>query len=163
MSIFSELKSNGQTPLQSLRYGSAYLSLPNPDPVLRAIYKRDAYNELLTDGRVVSLIEQRISAVVGKEISIICDNKQIKEKIEYWLNVLPYSQIIDDAWQGVYYGFMPMELLWNYDKKADLLLPNAIRRRNLYDFHYNKNNELIYKILGVCFINCVNRYQVVKS
>ncbi len=146
--ITIDLKRNGSEPLPDNLLGISFLSLPNPDPVLRNIYKKDAYSEILTDSRISSLIEQRVSAIKKKEISVECPNAAVKDKITNWFSSLDFSQIVEDSWQGIYYGFQPIEILWEFGKKYGFLLPNIIRQRKRGDFHYNSEKALVYRLLG---------------
>jgi len=148
MSITIDLRKEGRTPLLSSNFQNRFLSLPNPDPVLRSMFKRDAYEDVLGDGRIASLVEQRIAGIVNKEYIISCDDEKVKDLIVSWLDSLDWSQIINDVWQAVWYGFVPMEVLWDCDKNTKALLPSVIRRRNFNEFHFNNKNELIHKVLG---------------
>lgn len=100
--------------------------LPNPDAILKAKGKDvSIYREIEGDARVGSALLSRESAL--KKMSYrVKDNGASKKSVEVvqsWLSRMDVDQIKGEMFEGVKFGFKPLEILWKYDALTGWILP----------------------------------------
>jgi phage gp29-like protein len=128
--------------------GAAFggLSLPNPDPILKAQGKDiAAYRDLRSAARVGGNIRRRKSSVLSLERDLKRGDAPLRVErfIRDWLAGLDLDRIIRELLDAPLFGYQPMELMWQplglYQVPEDLLGKPAEW------FFYDKLNALRFR------------------
>ncbi|WP_306603910.1 DUF935 domain-containing protein [Azonexus sp.] len=131
---------------RSIDFTALGFFLPNPDPILRARGGRiEIYRELRTDSHVGGCVRRRKSAVKALEWGL--DRRQaparIAKEIKALFADLDMDRIIGEMLDAVFYGYQPMENLWQ--KTGSLVVPGDIVGKPPEWFHFDDNNQLRFK------------------
>jgi phage gp29-like protein len=116
-------------------------ALPNPDPVLKKLGKdMDVYEDLKYDSRVQAVMKSRKAATKKRKWDIIGENtpeseiKFHKERYEKYNMEDIISEILDYFW----FGYKPLEILWDTDNWVPVDLVGKPSRW----FTYDEDNNL---------------------
>ena len=134
------------TRKRSLNFYSLGYMLPDPDPVLRKQGKdMKVYRELLCDAHVFACTQSRKAGVLSLEWDINrgTDKDQNAQKIEDLLKGLDIYQLINDILEASFFGFQPIEILWQ--KLDNLVLPSALVAKPPEWFCYDDENNLKFR------------------
>ncbi|MGI6394516.1 MAG: DUF935 domain-containing protein [bacterium] len=125
----------------SLDYSSLAGALPNPDVVLRkAGLRMTVYKELLTDTSVQAAYSSRKGGVKSKKWDIRWDNEKGLSILTEMLKQLKINNIIDQILEAVFYGFKPLEIMWEYQN--GLILPAKIIGKPVEWFIFNTEGQM---------------------
>ena len=132
------------------------MPLPDPDPVLRTISGgRSIYNDIVADSRVAALIDSRRGGLLARTITTEAGEASpaVIAAVEDMIANLDIHAIIDELWNGILFGFLPVEVIW--DQSGSLLSPLRIEGRNPAYFYFDYSGNLIYRpFYGNAEINC---------
>jgi len=119
--------------------------LPNPDAILNelGLNNQKAYENIVTDSHLTGVMQQREAAVSNHlwEIDRGQDQKKHTEFITEVFESLDIYGIMENALEAPYYGFIPMEVVWNKPKNG-AILPAAVIGKPPEWFQFNQDNEL---------------------
>lgn len=125
----------------SLDYSSLAGALPNPDTVLRKAGLRiTVYKELLADTSVQAAYSSRKGGVKSKKWDIRWDNEKDLPKLNDTLKNLKINNIIDQILEAVFYGFKPLEVMWEYNN--GLILPVRITGKPVEWFVFDAEGRM---------------------
>lgn len=131
------------TRQRSVDFYGLGMYLPNPDSILRDLGQRiSVYKNLRSDPIVGGAIRRRKASVkslewgVGKDET---DNK-IKELVVSAFDKLDISKIITEMMDAVFFGYKPMEVIW--EKRGKYILPVDIIGKPPEWFVYDEENQL---------------------
>jgi len=134
------------TRKRSLNFYSLGYMLPDPDPVLRKQGKdMKIYRELLCDAHVFACAQSRKSGVLSLEWDINRgqdDDKDVS-RLKDILKNLDIFQIINDILDCTFFGFQPIEVIWQ--KTDNLVLPSALVAKPPEWFCYDEYNNLKFR------------------
>nr|BDD46501.1 hypothetical protein 5 [bacterium] len=148
--LFNEAKtsltSEIATRKRSVDFYSILKTLPDPDPVLRKQGKDiKAYREFLSDPHVWACVQSRKSGVLSLKWGI--DRGKAKSRqaniIENLFNSLDLNTIISEILDCVFFGFQPLEIMWQ--KQGNILLPADIKAKPPEWFAFDNENRLMLK------------------
>jgi phage gp29-like protein len=134
------------TRKRSLNFYSLGYMLPDPDPILRKQGKdMKIYRELLCDAHVFACVQSRKSGVLSLEWEINRGlNKDSNSKrIEDLLKSLDIYQLIKDILDCAFFGFQPIEVLW--EKIDNLILPVDVKAKPPEWFCFDEENNLKFR------------------
>jgi len=134
------------TRKRALNFYSLGYMLPDPDPVLRKTGKDiKIYRELLCDAHVFACAQSRKAGVLSLEWEINrgLDKDQNAQKIEDLLKSLDIYQLINDILDASFFGFQPIEILWQ--KIDNLILPAALKAKPPEWFCFDDDNNLKFR------------------
>lgn len=117
--------------------------LPNPDPVLEEHGEKwEVYESTMRDPRLFGMFENgRLNAVLSKEWEIVKARSSAEETkvIQQLAEKLINRNIISSILKAKFYGFQPIEILWN---KSKYWLPEKMLPRPQRYFVYDTQNKL---------------------
>ncbi|MDZ7763212.1 MAG: DUF935 family protein [Melioribacteraceae bacterium] len=114
--------------------------MPDPDKILEEnYYDYSIYRDLLTDPHLSAALQQRKMQVLQMGIELIGDKKQ-KQRAKTVLERLRIQKIVSDALNAVLYGFVPLEVNYEYDG-GELKITDVNEKPQEW-FFFDQNNEL---------------------
>lgn len=121
-------------------------SLPNPDPILKALGKDiTTYRDLKSEPLVGSSIRRRKSAVKALERGI--DKAQstdaVVKFVEDVINGLDINRIIGEMLDAAFFGYQPMELMWQ-KRGSHFVIADIIAKPPEW-FLFDDKNQLRFK------------------
>lgn len=136
------------THISSIDWSGLITHLPNPDVIIRELgaTNQKVYENILSDSHLASVIQQRKSGVksmlwdVGRGQSKSREAKAVKMALQG----LDVYRIINDALEAPYWGMQPLEILWEFDKSFNLIMPLEILGKPPEWFQFDSNNILRY-------------------
>ena len=139
------------TPKRLKQYASIFHYLPNPDLILRKKnLTNQVYEELLTDSHVRSCLRKRFSGVKKKLWEIDRGKSKSKESklVErIFNNSLSIRKTIDSALKFSFFGYQPIELIWN-EKIIDsvkYIIPTALKPRSPKYFQFDFDGNVWFQ------------------
>lgn len=91
--------------------------LPNPDPVLKKMGRRDVsvYRELLGDAIVAGHVRRRKAAVTSMEWRLEDDGvtPQVAAVVAEWFENTDIYPLINNMLDAVLFGYQPLEIIWD--------------------------------------------------
>jgi phage gp29-like protein len=124
-------------------------TLPDPDPVLRAM-GRDitTLQDLLTDSHLESVWSVRCSAASGAEWFCSAGGGGVKEKaaaaaFAEELGALDVPRIIEEMMDAVAYGYAPLEVIWKAEGGRWGI--GDIAGKPPQWFEFDQENQLVFK------------------
>lgn len=125
--------------------------LPDPDKILEEnFYDYSIYRDLLTDPHLSAAVQQRKMQVLQMGIELIGDDLQ-KQRAKTVLQRLRIQKIVSEALNAVLYGFVPLEI--NYDYDGNELIITDVNEKPQEWFFFDQRNELYLRkrVDGVYF------------
>jgi phage gp29-like protein len=126
--------------------GFGGLSLPNPDPILKAQGKDiTVYRDLRSSPRIGGNIRRRKAGVLALERDLKRDAAPVKVErfIRDWLADLDLDRIIRELLDAPLFGYQPVELMW---QPVGLhLVPEDLIGKPAEWFFYDKDNALRFR------------------
>ncbi|HBE44262.1 MAG TPA: DUF935 domain-containing protein [Deltaproteobacteria bacterium] len=134
------------TRKRSIDFYSLGMYLPNPDPVLKKQGKDiTIYKELLSDGHLGGCVSSRKAGVKSLEWGI--DRGKAKSRqtrlIEDLFKSLPINDIIDTILDAVFFGYQPIEVMW--ERAGNYILPKDVVGKPPEWFVFSQENELRFR------------------
>lgn len=125
---------------------SFYNTIPDPDPILRQQgIDLHTYRSMLSDSQIWTCYQSRKAGVMSKEWSV--DRGKAKSRnsktIESLFNDLDIEQLISDIIDAPFFGFQPIEIIWEYTGAG--IFPKQLIAKPSEWFTFNTNNELVLK------------------
>lgn len=134
------------TRKRSLNFYSLGYMLPDPDPVLKRQGKdMKIYRELLCDAHVFACTQSRKAGVLSLEWDINrgADKDKNSQLIKDLFKKFDIYQFISDILDCVFFGFQPIEILWQ--KVDSFVLPLSIVAKPPEWFCYDDENNLKFR------------------
>ena len=128
--------------------GMGGLSLPNPDPILKASGKDVAtYRELLSQPRIGGNVRRRKAAVLGMERGLRRDDapENVFRFVEDWLKDMDMDRIVRELLDAPLYGYQPVELMWR--PSGRIIVPADVLGKPAEWFRYDRDNALRFMAL----------------
>lgn len=126
--------------------GFGGLSLPNPDPILKAQGKDiTVYRDLRSSPRIGGNVRRRKAGVLALERDLKRGAAPVKVErfIRDWLNDLDLDRIIRELLDAPLFGYQPMELMW---QPVGLhLVPQDLIGKPAEWFFYDTDNDLRFR------------------
>jgi len=119
--------------------------LPNPSETLRKIGREiSEYKYLLEDAHVNGCMESRIAGTLSLDWTLDRNGSLSRQytTIKAILDGWPMSDIMHEILYAVFFGYQPVEVLW--ESTGGMLLPKAIAPKDPNWFRFNEENELRY-------------------
>lgn len=121
-------------------------SLPNPDPVLKALGQDIAtYRDLLVSPEVGGAVRRRKAAVLAMERGLDRDraSSRLAKNVEAILADLPLDDLIASLLDAPQYGYAPHEI--RYSRVGSLLIPTRIEAKPQEWFVFGPQNDLRFR------------------
>lgn len=140
------LSTHYATRSRSLDYTALGMLLPNPDPILKRQGKDiSVYRDMCADALIGSCISRRKASVQALEYGL--DRGQSSSRaakvVQTMLDDLPMSTIIEQMQDAVFFGYQPMEVIWQ--PKQGLWIPDDIVAKPPEWFHFDAENKVRFK------------------
>lgn len=126
--------------------GFGGLSLPNPDPILKAQGKDiTVYRDLRSSPRIGGNIRRRKAGVLALERDLKRGQAPVKVErfIRDWLNDLDLDRIIRELLDAPLFGYQPVELMWQPVGLHQV--PEDLIGKPAEWFFYDKDNTLRFR------------------
>ena len=120
--------------------------LPNPDPILKKQGKDlSVYRDLRSDAHVGGCIRRRKAAVKALELRVVRDKASARatKLATDILSSLNMDSLLNEALDGVLYGWQPLELTWGWHGGA--LAPLSVEGKPGEWFMFDPNADLRFR------------------
>ncbi len=118
--------------------------LPNPDEVLRKIGRdQEVFKELTKDATLMALTSSRKSGVLSNLWQVVGEDQARAKIISDNLKAMDIYNVMSQAADFPFYGFIPMEVIWG-DYVGGLRLGKAIEQKPNRWFSFSDTNELLF-------------------
>lgn len=134
------------TRARSLDFSFNGMLLPNPDPILRARGQNiRVYRDMRVDGHLGGCLRRRKSAVKSLQGGLNRRNApaRVAKSIESLLADLPMDQIIAQMMDAPFYGYQPMEVMWQ--ARGAMWVPADVVGKPPEWFGFDSDNRLRFK------------------
>jgi len=139
-------------------------SLPDPDPILAKLGRTDwIFRELRADAKVSACIAQRKAGTLSLSWRVVPNEGQeeVAAEIEEALRRLNLPNIISECLDAVFYGFQPLEVMWEY--RDGKVMPRDVVGKPAYWFTFDALNRLRFRAKGVYEGVILPQYKVILA